>query len=100
MDTIYFDESGNTGADLLNNEQPIFVLSSVLLNNIDSERICNKYLSTEAQELHFTNLKKYKKHHDGVLGLLKDDFFNTSNVKVFSIHKKYMLVAKYLNLLL
>ncbi len=100
MNSIYFDESGNTGADLLNTEQPVFVLSSVLINNLESIRICNKHLSTEAQELHFTNLKKYKKYHGGVIGLLKDDFFSTSNVKIFSIHKRYMIVAKYLDLLL
>lgn len=30
--TIYFDESGNTGQDMLNKDQKVFVLASVNFN--------------------------------------------------------------------
>ena len=99
MTTIYFDESGNTGSDLLNEDQPVFVLSSIVFDDSESSRICDKYLSTEAQELHFTSLKKYKKHHEGIIGLIRDKTFTAENTKIFFIHKRYMIVAKYLDLL-
>ena len=36
LPNIYFDESGNTGQDLINLEQPVYVLTSVKFNDIES----------------------------------------------------------------
>ena len=53
--TIYFDESGNTGQDMLNKEQKVFVLASVNYDNQELEKIKNIFNINE--EVHFKKLK-------------------------------------------
>lgn len=96
---IYFDESGHTGPDLLNIDQPIFLLSSVNISEDQCEKICKTYLNdSNANELHFIQMKKYKKYHHKLIQFLDDSFFSYTNVKCFFIHKEYMIIAKFLDL--
>ena len=37
--TIFIDEAGNTGSDILNTDQPYFVLSAVHFNNKELQQI-------------------------------------------------------------
>lgn len=46
MYMLYADESGNTGTDLDNNEQPIFVLSGILVNE-ENWHFINNYFNEE-----------------------------------------------------
>ena len=44
MQTIYFDESGFTGANLLHEEQPTFVYASVALDPSDATELQQEVL--------------------------------------------------------
>jgi len=57
--TISFDESGNTGQDLLNKDQGAFVLSSSNFSDSEIEILSNIF-DTE-NEIHFKKLKKSSK---------------------------------------
>ncbi|WP_439845226.1 DUF3800 domain-containing protein [Aeromonas veronii] len=39
--TIFFDESGNTGSNLLDPDQPVFTLSSCIFSDKESEMLLN-----------------------------------------------------------
>ena len=43
MYLLYADESGNTGTDLDNKQQPIFVLAGILVNDKNWHKINNKF---------------------------------------------------------
>src|SRR6267142_2013884 len=53
---VAFDEAGNTGQNLLDPSQPIFVLSSVSLSDSDAAAI--RDLVGRSGELHFKKLRK------------------------------------------
>ena len=52
---IYFDESGNTGQDMLNADQKVFVLASVNYNIEQLNQL--KSIFDNNHEVHFKNLK-------------------------------------------
>jgi hypothetical protein len=57
--TIYFDESGFTGNDLLNDDQPVFVYASVAIEPSQAEDIIAEMISRfrlQGDELKGSNL--------------------------------------------
>ena len=59
METIYFDEAGNTGQDLLNKEQNAFVLASVHFN--EKELRVFQEIFKSHNEIHFKKLKEKRR---------------------------------------
>lgn len=74
---VYFDESGNTGVDLLNEEQPFFTYAGVAFDEIKAKNIIekiNQQYPTQTSEIKFKN---YREIVDdtfcmNILDLLKD----------------------------
>lgn len=54
--TIYIDEAGNTGSNVLNCNQPYFVLSAVHFTDAELVQL-QKYIMYD-KELHFVEMKK------------------------------------------
>jgi hypothetical protein len=92
---IAFDEAGNTGEDLLNNEQPVFTLASVWIETDVAEALA----AYKGKELHFRSARK---SHDGraaILRVLTDPALSPETVRVTAIHKAFSVVAKMVDLL-
>lgn len=97
--TFYIDESGNTGTDWLNKEQPFFIYGGWLIldNNIKD---LNTYLSNFINKEQSTELKSNKvfKRLDGykVFNAIFDTFINDFKaIPIFIvIDKEYMVAAK------
>lgn len=100
MNTVFLDESGNTGPDLLNADQPVFVLSSVCLDSATCTAILEPLSHINADELYFTRLRKCSNFRSAVTELLSSDLVNGQTVKVYFLHKRFMVTCKYLDLLL
>ena len=100
MNTVYFDESGNTGPDLLNNDQPVFVLSSVCLAPELCASLLDPVTQATAGEVHFTKLKRQTAMRKRLIDLLSSDSVNDRTTKVYFVHKRFMVTCKYLDLLL
>ena len=92
---VYFDESGFTGTNLLNQDQTVFTYAAVGLDNQNANELINIIRTnypTQAQELKFKNYSKSSKCEDFclfVINLLKD----YAGVIVFD--KKFALCAKF-----
>lgn len=84
---IFFDESGNTGGNLLDPSQPFFTLSSTCICKIDALKALELIGSKSPTEAHFKTLKRRKSGQDGVIRLLESKFINDENVKIFLIDK-------------
>jgi len=95
--TIYLDESGNTGPDLLNLDQPFYILVSL------SEEAFVLYDRLRTQfpingELHYVELKR---QYNPLLiaRLIADYFLKNKHARAFLINKRYMLIGKILDYL-
>lgn len=67
MPTIYLDECGYTGEDLLNKEQPIFVLASLACDEQTAKEIKNEYFGNfQGDTLKHSILKKKKRNQEAV----------------------------------
>lgn len=99
MDTIFFDEAGNTGPNIIDKNQPMFTLASILISEADAEQLV-KSIKNNAHEIHFKNLRKRPSGKDKIIQIMKNPIVNNSNVSVLLIHKKYMIITKIVDLLI
>ena len=89
---IYFDEAGNSGQNLLDVNQPIYVLVSHNFSIEEAEAILSP-LKTNSSEIHFKNLKKYPKYQKPIEEILNNPLINYDRIKIAYYNKKYALCA-------
>lgn len=89
---IYFDEAGNTGQNLLDENQPLYVLVSHNFSIEEAESILSP-LETNSSEVHFKNLKKYPKYQKPIWEILNNPLIKYNRIKIAYYNKKYALCA-------
>lgn len=89
---LYFDESGNSGENLLDKEQPVFVLVSHNLNENQSKELLKDF-DTNTDEIHFKKIRRYKKHYASLIKLLNNDLIDYSHIKIAYYYKKFAICA-------
>lgn len=94
---IAMDEAGNTGQDLLNEDQPAFTLASVLFSDKEISKLVSLLKSKHASEVHFSDLKKSSSGRKKIMSFLNDRLISKKTVKLSVYHKKYMIIAKALD---
>ncbi|MGR6503657.1 DUF3800 domain-containing protein [Shewanella sp. Koi 1] len=98
--TIFLDESGNTGSNLLDQDQPVFTLASCIFTEKDSEKLLALVDSNSPHEAHFKNLKRRKSGQDGIVRLMSSKLLNTKNVKINIFLKEFMVTTKIVDILI
>jgi len=73
---VAFDETGNTGDNLLDPDQPVFVLASVQLPDEDTVRV----LGDPAGEIKFAKLKRSRVGERRILSILNSSLGHTQAV--------------------
>lgn len=100
MATIFLDESGYTGQDLLNEDQPIFTLASLRLSESDCQEFKRTFFSNvESIELKYSSLSKRHRQQKMIVLFLKELARKPGLVKVFYAHKQFVLVTKMVEIL-
>lgn len=94
MRAIYIDESGNTGSNLLDKNQPVFATASCDYSLEEAEYLLSKLPSSTATEAHFKRLRKFPAGRDSIIKLLTDNLINSRRIKVYLIHKEFMVLTK------
>lgn len=89
---IYFDEAGNSGQNLLDSDQPIFVMASVNFTEDEAKKILAP-IETASNEFHFIKLKKYRKQQLQVIKALNNKLITSKCVKILYYDKRYSLIA-------
>lgn len=98
--TLFLDESGNTGSNLLDPDQPVFTLSSCIFSEMEAETLLALVDSNSPHEAHFKNLKRRKSGQDGIIRLMSSKLLNTKNLKINIFLKEFMVTAKIVDLLI
>ncbi len=97
---IYVDEHGNTGERLLDPVQPIFSLASNDYTDDEAKRLATGLISQGAPEAKFKTLKKTSAGRDRLKRFLTDSAVTSDRIAVFLIHKRYMVFAKLVDILM
>ncbi|MCK8123922.1 DUF3800 domain-containing protein [Pseudoalteromonas sp. 2CM39R] len=97
---VYLDESGNTGSNLIDLDQPVFTLAGCSYSKEESERLLALLNVRSANEAHFKRLKRRKAGQDAIIRLLKDPAINTNNIKINLFHKRFMVITKIVDVLI
>lgn len=98
--TIYFDESGNTGSNLLDANQPVFTLASCIFSNEISEQLLKLINSSSSGEVHFKNLRRRKSGQDAIIRLMSSNLLDMKCVKVNIFLKEFMITTKIVDILI
>ncbi|UPT69948.1 MAG: DUF3800 domain-containing protein [Flavobacterium sp. JAD_PAG50586_2] len=87
---IYFDEAGNSGQNLLDNDQPIYVLVS---HNFTAEEAADilSPLKSFSEEFHFNKMKKYPKYQKPIEEILNHDLISYDRIKIAYYNKRFAL---------
>ena len=96
---IYFDEAGNTGAALLDAEQPVFTLASVDFTTEEANYLLDLVRTPQTQEVKFTALRRSSAGQSRLLRFLNDPLLEPARVRLSVTHKRYMVVCKAVDLL-
>ena len=95
LPVVAFDESGNTGGNLLDPNQPVFALASVHLSKEAAEAL----VVPGHQELKFVDLKRNRSGRQKIIELLDSPVLGEDTVLVSGIHKPFMVITKLVDLL-
>jgi len=102
MKTIYFDEAGNTGQNLIDRDQPYHVLLSHALDIGEVELLLNDLLNKvhNPKELHFKNLKKTPKYQGILLQVLNNELIKEDKIYYSISDKLFCIIAQIVNQLM
>jgi Protein of unknown function (DUF3800) len=101
-DVLALDESGSTGVNLLDPDQPVFALASFMADEVIATDLLDNLPHPVTGELHFNETRGTPEGKANLLALLtalvRPDM--RSRIKISVVHKQFMLVAKMVDLLL
>jgi uncharacterized protein DUF3800 len=97
---IFFDESGNTGQDLLNADQPIFTMASVSLSRQQAIELMSGSGPYRGKEIRFKRLRTSKAGRAWVLEVLRSHVLSDQTAFISAYHKEYVLTTHVVDLLI
>lgn len=89
---LYLDEAGNSGQNLLDRDQPVYVLVSHNFT-VDEAKEILKPIKTTADEIHFKSLRKYPKYQKPLAEVLNNEKICYNRIKIAYYVKDYALCA-------
>lgn len=95
---VYFDEAGNTGSNITNNQQPYFVLSSVCYTDEELAQI-QKDVGYD-EELHFVRIKSMWDGRDAIRRVLAHPLFDENHVTFHMVDKVFATYAFMVDMLI
>lgn len=99
MPTIYCDEAGNSGANLLDRDQPFFVLASNDFSRDEATALLEHVRSPQGAEPKFTALKKSGAGIAKLIRFLSDPRLDENRVVADVFDKRFMVVTKMVDLI-
>src|ERR1035437_6104383 len=100
MKRVFFDESGNTGQNLIDEADPIFVLASCSLQADQEQEALSHLQQFKGPELKFSRLRKTPAGQRAVLAFLGSASVTSKTAAAVVFHKPFMVVTKYCDLVL
>jgi hypothetical protein len=100
MSTIFIDECGYTGQNLLDEVQPIFTLASLNLSELDCQDLKADFFGrVKSTELKYSALSRRPAQQEMILDFVKKLAEKPDLVKFAFAHKQFVLVTKMVEML-
>ncbi|VVN08128.1 hypothetical protein PS684_04211 [Pseudomonas fluorescens] len=96
---LFLDESGHTGHNLTDLDQPIFTLAGTIHSAAEAEKLLKLLNCKSPIEAHFKKLKKTKSGREGIAKLVNSPLINFDYVKVELVNKDFFITGKIVDLL-
>lgn len=97
MRSVYIDESGYTGADLLSQDQPFQGASAIYISDSEARELIDKHFpNIKSNELKYRNLARRSNNWERLIGLQKDILENYVCVS-YVCDKKFLLILHFLD---
>ena len=96
---VVFDESGNTGGDLLNTQQPVFALASICLTRTQAQEFLTPLRTAQTQEVKFSRLRRTHAGRASIVDLLSNQALQDHTPQISIVHKRFMVITKIVDLL-
>lgn len=90
---LFYDESGNTGVDLLNTEQPIFCLASTSLDIDVAKELIAPLITKGQKEAKYSKLKSSRTGQENLVSFFSSPQLSPENSKFELVDKKYYLIT-------
>jgi len=88
------DEAGYTGPDLVNRDQPVFILASTIISEVEAEQLLNECFSlARPAEVKHSRLSKSRRGRSQILELIRHLTGGTRKIAFYGVHKEYVLLA-------
>jgi hypothetical protein len=101
MATIYLDESGYTGDDLMNADQRFFVVASSLIGDDEATAVLRRsFPRYQGDEFKFTNIWKRETHRNSLRAFAVEIPALADRVFLWIIDKRFCLLTKMLDYLI
>lgn len=99
ISTIFFDESHNTGANLLDANQPVFTLASVDYNPDECSELLLLVSSHQASEAKFSSLQSSEAGRRKILDFVSSSIHSEKRVKTMIVHKRFNVVTQFVDII-
>ncbi len=96
---IFFDESHNTGAHLLDANQPIFTLASVDYNPDECSELLRLLSSHQASEAKFTSLQGSEAGRRKIFEFVRSPIHTEKRVKTIIVHKRFNVITQLVDII-
>lgn len=97
MRSVYIDESGYTGTDLLNQDQPFQGASAIYISDSEARELINKHFpKIKSNELKYRNLARRSNNWEQLLDLQKDILENYVCIS-YVCDKRFLLILHFLD---
>lgn len=90
---VAFDESGNTGDNLLDRSQPIYTLASIQLAEDDAEALIDEAVPSRDGELKYSSLRRSRVGREAIVRILGSDLMKPGRARVTAMHKPFSTVG-------
>jgi hypothetical protein len=90
---IFLDEAGYTGPDLVNRDQPVFILASTNVSEAEARSLLTSCFGARKGEVKFASLAKSDRGKAQVIEFLRAVDLSRGNCAFYSFHKQFVLWA-------
>lgn len=94
MQVVAFDESGNSGPNLLDPMQPVYTLASVCVDPTEATLLLDRVRGHQAPEVHYSRMRRRPAGRDGILEVLTSELLVANPPCVSAVDKQYMIIGK------
>ncbi len=99
--TLYFDESGFTGYNLLDERQPVFAIASTdLSSSISREILCEAFPRYQGEEFKFTKLWRSKRNRERFPEFGRRMAAYSDRIYVWRVDKRFAVLTKIIDYLI